>query len=227
MSFLGSDPSKTRSIFAMAVASSLHYAGYELARSGTMALFTSQRTGFSSASAAPFCTACVSPFSFALLWLYTRSLEKRGPRKSLRYSTLIFAAILAVGGFTLSYIENQIDRHVIFQHSARATIFLLNICLLGFVQLLYTQHWSFLNSVCSKEGSKWFGPIAGLGSLASTAAAMSVSPMVDRVGLTGLLWSSSIFLLLSSIFADDAYRIAQLVSFVVWCGSVSLALFLP
>ena len=208
----GSDPYKARSIVAMATASSLHYAGYELARSGTMALFTSQRTGFSSASAAPFCTACVSPFSVLLLSMYTKSLASRGPRTSLKCSTVAFAIVLAVGGLLLSRLENQIDRHIIFGHLARGTIFILNICLLGFVQLLYTQHWSFLNSICSKEGSVWFGPIAGMGSLASTAAAMSVSPLVDRVGLTGLLWSSSSFMLLSALFADDAYRIAQLVS---------------
>ena len=214
MSFFGGDPYKTRSILAMAVASSIHCSGYELARSGTMAIFTSQRMGFSSASAAPFCTAVVSPFSYLLLMLYTRSLERRGPRKSLMYSTLVFAVLMAAGGILLSCLESVIDRHIIFRHLARATIFLLNICLLGFVQLLYSQHWSFLNSICNKEGSVWFGPIAGLGSLASTAAAMSVSPLVDRVGLTGLLWSSSVFLLLSAFFADDAYRIAQLVSHV-------------
>jgi hypothetical protein len=202
---------KTRAIMAMALASSTHCAGYELARSGTMALFTSQRTGFSSASAAPLCTACVSPFSFLLLWAYTKSLECRGPRQSLQYSALLFAMILAFSSLLLRSLEDHLERHDLYRQLARVTIFLLNVCLLGFVQLLYTQHWSFLNSICSQEGSCWFAPIAGLGSLASTVAALSVSPLVDRIGLTGLLLASSAFLWLSSVCADDAYRIAELV----------------
>jgi hypothetical protein len=54
--------------------------------------------------------------------------------------------------------------------------------------LLYTQHWSFLGSICPQV---WFAPTAGLGSVASTLAALAVSPLVDRVGLTGLMFASS------------------------------------
>ena len=74
------------------------------------------------------------------------------------------------------------------------------------VQLLCTQHWSFLSSISSEV---WFAPIAGLGSLASTIAAMAVSPLIGHIGLTGLLWTSSIILLLTAWIADDAYRIAH------------------
>ncbi|KAL3910254.1 MAG: hypothetical protein SGILL_007764 [Bacillariaceae sp.] len=54
----------------------------------------------------------------------------------------------------------------------------------------------------------WFAPIAGLGSMASTMAALGVQPVVKRYGLTGSLWASSLFLLASCGAADKAYRIA-------------------
>lgn len=54
----------------------------------------------------------------------------------------------------------------------------------------------------------WFAPIAGLGSMASTMAALGVQPVVKRYGLTGSLWASSLFLLASCYAADKAYRIA-------------------
>jgi hypothetical protein len=202
---------KDRAVVGMAIASSLHFAGYELARSGSMALFTSQRTGFSSNSAVPFCTACVSPFSVLLLWLYTRSLDRWGPRQSLKYSTFIFALIMASGAILIRSLEPHLNQNC-YRQLARISIFFLNVSQNCFCSAIYTQHWSFLGSICDQEGAVYFAPIAGLGSVASTLAAMAVTPLVKRIGLTGLLLASSIFLLASAFFADDAYRIAQLVS---------------
>jgi hypothetical protein len=67
----------------------------------------------------------------------------------------------------------------------------------GLVQLLYSQHWSFMGSVQSKEESAvWFPPIAGLGSIASTLAGMLVSPLISLLGgLPHLLVVASLFLL--------------------------------
>jgi len=64
-----SEESKFTSILCMALASALHFAGYELARSATLAMMTSHRSGFQTASAVSFATGCVSPFSILLLWV--------------------------------------------------------------------------------------------------------------------------------------------------------------
>jgi ATP/ADP translocase len=198
----------------MAVASAVHFAGFEFARSGTIALFTSTKTGFVTPSASPISTICMTPFSLVVLWLYTKSLERWGPRKSLMFSTIMFAWLVASSAFVLSNLETLIDEsHAhchLWKKLAQATVFSLNVAQSSFVQLLYTQHWSFIGSI-SKEwegASMWFAPIAGLGSLASTMAALGVQPVVQRFGLTGSLWASSIFLLASGIAADKAYRIA-------------------
>ena len=49
----------------------VHFAGYEFARCGVMALFTSDRIGFSQASMVTLATALVSPFSLVVLWVGT------------------------------------------------------------------------------------------------------------------------------------------------------------
>jgi hypothetical protein len=66
LNMLGSSP-KHRAVFYMALASALHFSGYEVARSGTLAILTSRRSGFISASTVSFATGCVSPFSVLLL----------------------------------------------------------------------------------------------------------------------------------------------------------------
>jgi hypothetical protein len=81
----------------MGLASALHFAGFELARSGTMALFTLERTGFSNPSAAPISIVCVTSFSYMVLRFYTKGLQTIGPRRSLYYSTLAFAFLMGGG----------------------------------------------------------------------------------------------------------------------------------
>ena len=60
---------KAQSVFRMALASAIHFAGYEFARTGTLTLVTSERAGFSSASVVPLAMGFVSPISLLLLWV--------------------------------------------------------------------------------------------------------------------------------------------------------------
>ena len=216
---------RTKAIVSMAISSSLHFAGYEFARSSMMALFTSSKTGFVNPAALPFNVVCVTPFSYFLLQKYTQRLQKNGPRRTLFYSTIAFAILLGLGAFIIQLLERNLTTSsssssdsygeennriiMIIKMALQATIFLLQVCGSGFVQLLTTAHWSFLGSVCGKDGVIWFAPIAGIGSVTSTLAAMLVSPLVDHVGLSGLLWVAAIFIVASCIASDDAYRIAD------------------
>jgi len=53
----------------------------------------------------------------------------------------------------------------------KGILFLLLVVQNSNVQLLFTQHWSYLGSVlCTSEANIWFAPIAGVGSIASTLA---------------------------------------------------------
>jgi hypothetical protein len=53
----------------MALASAIHFAGYEYARTATLTLVTSERTGFSNSSIVPFSLGFVSPISLVMLWV--------------------------------------------------------------------------------------------------------------------------------------------------------------
>ena len=204
---------QVRAILFMAAASAIHFAGYELARSGTMALFTSSTIGFQSPTASPLSTICTMPFSLLLLWIYTKSLDRWGPRRSLFLSTVAFAVMMASGAWIIDILEaNLLTAHNDdMKRMAQGTIFALNVAQSAFVQLLYTQHWSFLGSIAKDwaGATVWFAPIAGLGSIASTMAALCVQPLVADYGLTGLLWASSVFFFVSSMASDTAYRIAM------------------
>jgi ATP/ADP translocase len=86
-------------------------------------------------------------------------------------------------------------------------LFVLENC---FVQLLFTQHWAFMSSVQTKEEAAfWFAPIAGIGSIASTAAACTVSPLIDHFGLAALLSLSGVSMGCSAFLAADSYRLAE------------------
>jgi ATP/ADP translocase len=208
---------RIQSILFMATASALHFAGFEFARSGTIALFTSTKTGFSSPSASPLSTICMTPFSIVVLWLYTKSLDRWGPRNCLILSTVLFAFLLASSAVTLNMLETLIHHSnnnivLVWRRMAQATIFSLNVAQSSFVQLLYTQHWSFIGSVSKEleDATVWFAPIAGLGSIASTLAALGVPFVVQQSGLTGSLGVSSLLILVSGIASDLAYRLAHL-----------------
>ena len=108
-----------------------------------------------------------------------------------------------------------------------------------FVQLLYSQHWSFLTSMLSSKDdvsktARWTPIIGGIASVAATASGWIVSPLVDLLkqrsssnnealissttsdgdddatdGLTDLLFVATAVLLLASFCSDTAYRIAE------------------
>jgi len=123
------------------------------------------------------------------------------------------ALLLAAAGLFLNFIDLHVVQSEIYHRISKAVLFCLFVMENGFVNLLYTAHWSFLSSVQSEnEGAVWFAPIAGLGSIASTLTGLSVSPLVKLVGLPGLLLIASVFLVGTELCSDAAYRIAEEVS---------------
>ena len=115
---------RTRSVLFMSLSLAIHLGGYELSRATVMALFTSDGLGFGHShkiesgndnnkgessseedgglSALPMAVGCVSPFSFALLWFYAKTLSGGGPQYALRTHTLICAGTQIVSGWLLS-----------------------------------------------------------------------------------------------------------------------------
>jgi TLC ATP/ADP transporter len=193
----------------MAMAMALHFGGYEFVRASSLTLFTSPQTGFVRTQfAIPAAMACVSPTSLFLVWAYTHILERRGPKVALRQSTLMSMGALLILVAMIRFVPTLFVPS--FSSVSRWCVALLYIFQNSYAHLLYTQHWSFLGSVCTVEdGARWFATLAGLSSLASTCTGALVEPLVSRVGLYGLIFGTVGTLSLSLLCAERAYRISE------------------
>ena len=198
---------RAKACVSMAAAMALHFGGYEFARSGALALFTSSEIGFSHPSAYPFAMGLVTPFSLSLLYWYGVMLKAKGPRYALRTTKFISVAILTFCTVSLKLVE--------LNTSAPAAISKILVALLfvfqnSYAHLLYTQQWSLLGSVMTpSEGTRWFSAIAGLSSLVCTLTATLVHKMAPVIGILGLLLGTSFSLTLSLVLADYAYKVGE------------------
>lgn len=221
-----------KAVTSMSFALAIHLGGYELSRAAVMALFTSDGLGFgkkdnnsnqeSELSALPMAVGCVSPFSVLLLWFYGKTLSHGGPSYALRTNTIICAAAQIFSGYVLRLFEACIAEvkddadgvctmgSVGNVKTSQMLLFILFVFQSAYVQLLYAQHWAFISSVLTPdEGSKLFAPIAGLGSIGSTLAAGSVSILVDRVGLIGLMYMAGTTYIVCALLANLAFSTAK------------------
>ena len=199
-----------KSVLYMAAAMACHYLGYSLARPVTVALFTSASTGYAGFAAAfPFAMAFVSPASLLLLLGYGNILERLGPRGALTQSTLFCALFLSLAAAAIAVLS-QMGLLIGGIPAVKFITGPLFIFRESYVQLLTSQYWSFMASVLTpSQSAKWFGPLAGLTSIASALAGVAVSPLVDRIGLSGALFGTGITLLLSLFGARAAYQVAD------------------
>jgi hypothetical protein len=203
---------------SMATCMSLHYLAYSLARPATMTLFTSSRLGFgNNVSAYPFAMTFISPVSFILLLFYGHVLDKLGPLLALKHTTLGCASILGLSSLLLS----KLDPLIIEGDTTTTPISIFTRYIVGalfifresYVQLITSQHWSFISSVLTpNQSSTWFAPISGLTSVTSAVAAMGVGKLSSIWGLQGVLGVAALVLGLSVVFGEAAYGIAEKVS---------------
>jgi ATP/ADP translocase len=209
---------QARAVLQMAIAMSLHYLAYSLARPTTLALFTSAETGFAGNHGAfPLAMACISPASLLLLLVYGKILNSSGPRVALRQTTCLCSLGLGVSSAVIYGLKRHLtsmspagDGFYKISWILKSIVGVLFIFRESYVQLLTSQYWSFMASVITpQQSSKWFAPITGLTSITSAIAGMGVSVLVDKVGLTGALCVASTALMTSLIFSERAYSISD------------------
>ena len=210
-SFLGiSLTPEGKAVTLMAIAMAFHYLGYSLARPVTVALFTSASTGYAGFTAAfPLAMAFVSPFSIVLLMLYGNLLDSFGPGGALLHSTSLCAVTVLAGAMAIA-VFSQAKTSIFGIPGAKLISGPLFVFRESYVQLLTSQYWSFMASALTpSQSGRWFGPIAGLTSIASVIAGLAVPPLVNRIGLVGTLTGTGVMLLLSLYWAKQAYRVAE------------------
>ncbi|KAL7538563.1 hypothetical protein ACHAXR_008638, partial [Thalassiosira sp. AJA248-18] len=212
ISILGLSPTpQALATLSMASCMALHYLAYSLARPATMTLFTSSRLGFgNSVSAYPFAMTFISPMSFVLLLFYGSVLNKQGPYLALKSTTIGCAAILGLCAALIAKLDPLVEGNVRLATLTKYIVGALFVFRESYVQLITSQHWSFISSVLTpNQSSTWFAPISGLTSVTSALAAMGVGKLSGMWGLQGVLGVAAIVLGLSVIFGEMAYSIAE------------------
>ena len=199
-----------KSVGWMATGMALHYLGYSFARAITLALFTSESTGFPGSNFAfPLVNAFVSPMSFLLLTVYGNILENHGPRGALKRSTFYCASVIMVSSIILEFLK-QMGTTVFGIQATKFVTAPLFIFRESYVQLLTSQYWSFMASVLTPDQSaKWFAPIAGLTSIASATGGIAVRFLAAKVDLAGTLACTGLSLCASLFATEMAYSIAE------------------
>ncbi|KAL3789444.1 hypothetical protein ACHAW5_009688 [Stephanodiscus triporus] len=206
---------KSKSCIAMASAMALHFFGYEFARGSNIALFTSGTLGFGSASGSyyPLAMTLVSPVSMALLLAYGRQLDLGGPRRALRNTTFLCISMLALSGAAVAAMQYDAGLASVKCLSwtlAQLVVWISFVFQNSYVHLLYAQQWSFLGSICTPtQAGKYYGYIAGISSVSSMIAGASVSKVVGRTGLPGLLGIAAASLSCTCALADWAYSLSE------------------
>jgi ATP/ADP translocase len=218
-SFASGISEKGFSVLCMAIAMSLHYLSYSIARPSTIALFTSAKTGFAGNTAAfPLAMAFISPTSLMLLLLYGKILQKAGPRGAIRQTTCFCASMLWLTASLVFILQGMNPIKIQFLGGKSIQLIQLVVGVLfifreSYVQLLTSQYWSFMASILTPDQSaKWFSPISGLTSITSAVAGLGVSNVVDKVGLPGALGIAGLILMSSLFFTERAYTISDKVS---------------
>lgn len=176
-----------------------------------MALFTSSTLGFGADSASYYTLAmtCVSPTSMLLLLGYGRLLDASGPKKALVTSTGFCAGVLAMFALAISMVGNH---HVTLGNNwtlSQMIVWISFVFQNSYAHLLYAQMWSFLGSIFTpSQAGKYYSYVAGLSSIASMVAGVSVSRIVT-FGLPGLLAAASLSLCGTLILSSRAYTLAE------------------
>ena len=151
-------------------------------------------------------------------------LHKYGPLLALKHTTLGCASILGLSSVILSKLDPLIieggdtTTSPLLAILTRYTVGALFVFRESYVQLITSQHWSFISSVLTpNQSSTWFAPISGLTSVTSAVAAMGVGRLSAVWGLQGVLGVAAIVLGGSVVFGEAAYGIAEKVSLLNVC----------
>jgi len=152
----------------------------------------------------------ISPMSFLLLLFYGSVLNRQGPYLALKSTTIGCAVILGLCSALLAKLDPLVESNANLALLTKYIVGALFVFRESYVQLITSQHWSFISSVLTpNQSSTWFAPISGLTSITSAVSAMGVGKLSSLWGLQGVLGVAAVFLGGSVIFGEMAYSIAD------------------
>jgi ATP/ADP translocase len=191
---------KLLSSFIMCLALSIHYFGYECARTASITLLGSKDIGFESSFALTASTLIGTPTSALTLYLYIKSIKIKGIFITHRICNIICCCIL----FFITIVYNKLNGTI-----GRGIVLLFYVFREVYVSLLSSQANSFISSILNDSTSSYLIYIAGFVSVISSLGGCLVQPLVNYSGIWILLVVALISSLISFIFVEVAHNHAS------------------
>lgn len=174
----------------MATSASFVLCGYELLRTTATTLFTSVY----GQEWLPLAMGMVPVGVTLVLYFYGRLLSWLGPRRTLLVTTLLSMATMVAcyAGIRLGI---------------RATRGVLYVFKESYVVLLIEQHWSYINSMLSKDSARRLnGPITGVASVGASTGGWLLGQFSVPWGTLSMVLVAAVLTLPALLFTNWAYR---------------------
>ena len=178
---------------------------YEILRSASTALITAETT-----LNVPLVMSLSTPFSFLLLVWYNYEM-RQGPRHTLYRTSTVIGFYFLIASTILDNSNKQTPNSSSYPESivnifAGLTYLTCESC----YHLLCTQYWSFISTIVTEQqGKTLFAPIGGVCSISGAITGSLVKIILRHISLGKMLGFGGLLLLVTVMFADNAYEIAS------------------
>ena len=175
----------------MAGASAFLLAGYEFVRSASNTLYKAAY----GADRLPIVMAIMPVGVLIAVWVYGRLLSRMGPRKTLWWTSIGWAFLIAAATIAV-------------QQGFKPATAVLYIFREAYIVVIIEQYWSFLDSSLGQEQArKLNGPICGIASLGAIGGGILVGQLAQAIGTAMMPLFAAGLLLPAALVADVGYKI--------------------
>lgn len=188
---------------SIGVSAAFLLAGYEFIRSASNTLFKAAYTS----DGLPFVMAAVPVGVIVALLVYGVMLTKMGPRRTLWWTSIGCAALMAGAAGVIAGDSAIVGGKLTMGAWAKPAAAALYVLREAYVVLLIEQYWSFLNSTLGEKAARTLnGPICGVGSVGSAIGGYALAMLVKPLGVVAMPWFAIGAILPAAVASELAYR---------------------
>ncbi len=182
---------QSKTILNLSLGSFFVLGGYEFARSPSNILFQEEY----GPKNLIWAIACVPFVLAAFVYLYGTLLNKKGPQRTLKITTILTAFVII-----FSYLGIKFNIPYI-----RAFFYIIRE---AYIVLIVEQYWAFMNSIIDQNKSKKIiGIYTGFIGVGAILGSLGVKFLSTSLGTLNLTLISACTLLIASYFGNKAYKI--------------------
>ena len=181
---------------------------YELLRSASTALITSEATVNVS-----LLMSLSTPFSFLLLVWYNYEMRLGSRHTMMRTTTAIGFFFLLMSTILKDYLQVPSSEVPYSNYLPSLTQLLTAVTYLmceSCYHLICTQQWTYILLILTeKQGKQLFAPIGGVCSISGAIAGALVKALLEYMSISSMLGVGGILLLVTAILSDYAYEMVD------------------